>query len=137
MTSSISFVSEEPNEPITQWNNKNNPAKKAHDDTIVQRQKTNKPNGKDYKIFKDEAYWADENKPYNQVQNKSWIRPSDDSKKKGQRELAVFIKNSIQKELNLLSAKKRKAGDNADNESIKSTHMAEVQELAAFNLQLW
>ena len=65
--------------------------------------------------------------------NKSWSRQSEDSKKKGQRELAAFIKKSVQKELNSFSANKRKADESDDDESVKSAHMAEGQELAAFN----
>ena len=65
--------------------------------------------------------------------NKSWSRQSEDSKKKGQRELAAFIKKSVQKELNSFSANKRKADESDDDESVKSVHMAEGQELAAFN----
>ena len=35
-----------------------NPFFKTRDDEVIQWQKTIKPNSKDYKVFKDEAYWA-------------------------------------------------------------------------------
>jgi len=47
-----------------------------------------------------------------------------------------FIKKSVQKELNSFSANKRKADESNDDESVKSAHMAEGQELAAFNYGL-
>ena len=48
----------DPNEPILPWNSKNTPILKTRDDEVIQWQKTIKPNSKDYKVFKDEAYWA-------------------------------------------------------------------------------
>ena len=65
-------------------------------------------------------------------QNKSWNRKANDSNDKSKKELAAFMKKTIRKELNAMSANKRKSED-SDIEDSESLNALDKVDLSGFN----